>query len=350
MIVISDSQLWSGVRELEYACIDGNMDHLHRGYSLLKVGTQDAAHRYRTLAYCIMTGREREKETLLFLECLDEYLIKSGISPSGFTPHMWMVDGARGLREGISKWYAKKDSSKPLKLAMCFRHVLSAIKEPGKYFPRRHLDESQAIWDIKRLSELPPALFARGWQCVRKKWEENGWNDFLVYFEKTWILGFPGWNVLTLARGRGNTNNGTEGSWPVLHMFIHGKKLPITLAQSLISYLIPHHVRNLRVLDEKPRPLTLEERTDALSLAQETNDVLYREGKYYYCRKRVAGIRPQISEADIKQYELSLIKVTWDYDADFGPVTSTRKFNENECNCKKESDYQIVCIEAALES
>ena len=115
-----------------------------------------------------MTGEEREVEVAQCLEIIEEYVHEQKLSKTGFAPHHWMMDGATGLRQGVQRWY--KPRVETLKIAMCFRHVLTAIQEKSDKFPRGHVDVSQAVIDVKRLAELPPSQFERAWTGTKLKW------------------------------------------------------------------------------------------------------------------------------------------------------------------------------------
>ena len=148
------------VGPLTYACIDGNRGHLDRNFSLIQIGTQDGAQQYYPLAYGLMTGEEREIEIALVLQCLDAYLKESNISACGLPARLWMEDGGSGIRQGLRTWYNDKPDPKlELKIAMCLRHVLNAVKSHKELLPRRQLDVSQVISDVKKLSELLPEEF-----------------------------------------------------------------------------------------------------------------------------------------------------------------------------------------------
>ena len=197
-------------------------------------------------------------------------------------------------------------------MAMCYYHVIAALNEQLGKLPRGRLDKGAMLWDVQRLADTPPELFPVAWAAVRRQWEERGWTAFLAYFEASWIDKLAGWSVGYLGVGLPRTNGGLEGSWPLSHRHLNGRRSPEALLLFLCITIIPYYVKNISDKKKKAanrliNPLSLLEKQEAYVLSTQASDVLRRRviagEEFFFCHKRILGQgRPTISEHEIDEY------------------------------------------------
>lgn len=331
-----------------WMCLDGNMEHFklvgnESKYTLVLVGTSDSAHVFHPVALGVMSGAEAARETSIFLSLLDNHLKTLGYR----LPRKWLLDGARGLRDGLIAWHKKcereEETKEKLTIGMCYYHMMAAIRMKSSLLPGGVTNIGQALFDIENLSELTPSHFSQGWLAVKAKWMERNWAVFVGFFERTYIDKLSGWGIGTLGRGTPRTTNGLEGSWPTVHLFISGRVRLPALLEDLLLHILPYFERNMKVFSTlATKALSLDERKDAVALTRETSEALVRRNmnnvEWFYCKKRANGVRTPITQEDIQRYETAAAQPEWDY-SDFCFLASIRKFNLDDCNCRKNKLY-----------
>ena len=234
-----------------------------------------------------------------------------------------MVDGSSGLRIGLRKWAEKLlregriKSLADLIVAMCYYHIVAAIRQHSAYLPLQS-DMGQVLFDIERLAELDPVDFTKAWECVQTEWKAKKWITFLEYFKKTWINQLSGWQINMLGEGTPRTNNGLEGSWPTIHVFIKGIITPIAMLDDILEFIIPYFERNKKTFQLHSKPFSLDERKYAVALSRETSETWLQYSvdkiQWNYCRKRLNGIRTPLTIKDVQDYEEKINQKNWNYE------------------------------------
>ena len=186
---------------------------------------------------------------------------------------------------------------------MCYFHVKDALNMKTDLLPKGKQDARLMLRDVRILSETGISDFMRRWTIFKAQREDLGWHEFVAYFEKTWVVELPGWNVGYLGDGTPRTNCGLEAKFPTFHRLVgKGKMAAHELEVVLMEKVVPYFTKQVRA-NTLP-PLTLLERQEAARLSLEPSDVLLCRQvggeQWYFCRKRVLGVgRPTMTEADV---------------------------------------------------
>jgi hypothetical protein len=236
------------------------------------------------------------------------------------------------------------DGLDPYIIAMCYYHVMAALKMQVHLLPQGKYDSAQMCHDVELLADTLPHLFLRAWACMSVEWIKRGWVAFSEYFQREWMNLHKYWSVSALGRGKTRTNCGLEGSWPIVHRFVTGVVTPIRLLETLVHSILPYFMRNPE--NSNRADLSLLERQEAVVLSMEHSDKLkvrtINGKQWFYCKKRVLGIgRPCISESDVDRYESALRTGEWEYTTHFLHVSHIRKFNESDCACAAQHLYGL---------
>lgn len=127
-----------GLTPPEFMVIDGNADHSPRTkqekYTLLAMGTQDRAHHFHLVAFGVISGGENAAGTSIFLSLVQHYLKEHNLFP---LPSKWLLDGSSGLRDGIRQWHKEAEDATELILAMCYYHIVAAVKMKTDYLSKQ---------------------------------------------------------------------------------------------------------------------------------------------------------------------------------------------------------------------
>jgi hypothetical protein len=241
-------------------------------------------------------------------------------------------DDCDDIEESLNKLYARRMPDTPaaerarlVKIATCYFHVQQACHNNAHLLPRNKEDSPEALRNVSQLAMCPPDIFPRAWRAIRAHWEDKCWDQWLQYFETTWIKNLPGWDVQFLGALSPRSNGGLEGQWPLLHRIIKGVVTLRTLIHQVHKYLIPHYVQEGTRVREPLTPsiadkrcLMLRDRQEAVRLSTEPNDrvrsrVIGTE-RFWYAKRRVLGAgRPPIYENEVDAYEFLLESLVWDY-------------------------------------
>src|ERR1700722_2187871 len=128
-----------------------------------------------------------------------------------------------------------------------------------------------------------------------------------------------------LGEGTPRTNNGLEGSWPTIHVFLKGIITPIAMLDDILEFIIPYFERNKKTFQLHSKPFSLDERKYAVALSRETSETWLQYSvdkiQWNYCRKRLNGIRTPLTIKDVQDYEEKINQKNWNYE-DFCFVTS----------------------------
>ena len=81
------------------------------------------------------------------------------------------------------------------RIGMCYFHVKDALNMKTDLLPKGKQDARLMLRDVRILSETGISDFMRRWTIFKGQWEDRGWHEFVAYFEKTWVVELPGWNV-----------------------------------------------------------------------------------------------------------------------------------------------------------
>jgi len=186
------------------------------GLPLFVISTENVDHNYRPVAFFV-SWSESTAQTTLMLRKLSEFLLEK--FNFDFKPKFILTDNSDALIAGCKQAF----NHEYVHLA-CLFHIAKNVREKSQSTllkDKKHL----LFFGLKALKNSPTLpFFKKVWDIIKKYWQDNGvQSQFILTFEKEYILKGLQWHYGSAFPGKSRTNNSVESGNNVLKRFFNRK-------------------------------------------------------------------------------------------------------------------------------